>query len=147
MEKFNLDSCILFTTNASVKLFQAALSNQLSDLDLTYNMWLTMYFLNKENHISQNQLAAAVGITGPSMVKIIEKLELQGWIRKKTSQLDHRYKQITLTTTGRHKYQQALTKVIEFQNTITKDIKQTDLDMMNAVFNQLTKNARKALEK
>lgn len=146
MEKFNLESCIMYTTNTNARLFRNVLSNRLKGSGLTYNMWLTLYYINKKKSISQNKLAKLVGITGPSMVKIVEKLEENGWIEKQPSKEDHRFKRINLTDAGDRKYQQALDKVIDFQDSMTSGISQSELDTMNSVFNKLTKNARRELD-
>lgn len=136
----------MFTTNTSAKLFQSVLSKKLKKVGITYNTWLSLYFINSNYAISQNQLAKLVGITGPSMVKIIEGLSEEGLVSLGQDSDDHRKKLIFLTDKGTQKYNKILEIVIEFQESITKGVGQKELDIVADVFDKMSKNARNELQ-
>lgn len=135
----------MFTTNTSSRLFKAVLNDRLKDVDITYNTWLSLYFINSHDMISQNKLAKLVGITGPSMVKIVQKLDDEGLIYQQQDSKDHRKKLISLTEDGIKKYNEILSIVIEYQKTMTKGLSQKELDTMADVFDKMIKNAKNEL--
>lgn len=146
MTKFTLENCLMFTTNTSSKLFKAVLTDRLKDIGITYNTWITLYFINTNDMISQNKLAKLVGITGPSMVNIIKKLDNEGLIYQQQDSKDHRKKIISLTAKGIEKYNEILKIVIKFQNSITKGLDQKELDTVADVFDKMMQNAKNELE-
>lgn len=145
MTKFTLEDCLMFTTNTSSKLFKAVLTDRLKDVGVTNNTWFSLYFINSHDIISQNNLAKLVGITEPSMVKIVQRLDDEGLIYQQQDIKDHRKKLISLTEDGIKKYNEILSIVIEFEKTMTKGLSQKELDIVANVFDKMIRNAKKAL--
>lgn len=145
MTKFTLEDCLMFTTNTSSKLFKAVLTDRLKDVGVTNTTWISLYFINSHDIIFQNNLAKLVGITGPSMVKIVQRLDDEGLIYQQQDSKDHRKKLISLTEDGIKKYNEILSIVIEFQKTMTKGLSQKELDIVANVFDKMIRNAKKAL--
>lgn len=145
MTKFTLEDCLMFTTNTSPKLFKAVLTDRLKDVGVTYNTWISLYFINSHDIISQNNLAKLVGITGSSMVKIVQRLDDEGLIYQQQDSKDHRKKLISLTEDGIKKYNEILSIFIEYQKTMTKGLSQKELDIVANVFDKMIRNAKKAL--
>lgn len=145
MTKFTLEDCLMFTTNTSSKLFKAVLTDRLKDVGVTNNTWISLYFINSHDIIPQNNLAKLVGITGPSMVKIVQRLDDEGLIYQQEDSKDHRKKLISLTEDGIKKYNEILSIVIEFEKTMTKGLSQKELDIVANVFDKMIRNAKKAL--
>lgn len=145
MTKFILEDCLMSTTNTSSKLFKAVLTDRLKDVGVTNNTWISLYFINSHDIISQNNLAKLVGITEPSMVKIVQRLDDEGLIYQQQDSKDHRKKLISLTEDGIKKYNEILSIVIEFQKTMTKGLSQKELDIVANVFDKMIRNAKKAL--
>ena len=146
MEKFTLQSCMMFTTNHGAKLFQSVLTQKLKTVEINYNTWLALYFINSNNKITQNNLAKLVGITGPSMVKIVEKMRQAGLVDEEKDEQDHRQKHIYLTNQGIEKYDQALKIVTDYQTLMTSGVSQSDLNTAATVINKMIENAQQELE-
>lgn len=66
--------------------------------DATWRPLLHLYHLGDGTH--QKELAAAVGIEGPSLVRLLEALIARGLIERRQDSLDRRAKQLFLTAEG-----------------------------------------------
>ncbi|HJA27579.1 MAG TPA: MarR family transcriptional regulator [Candidatus Limosilactobacillus intestinigallinarum] len=138
---FNLDSCIMCITNRSSKLFGDTLDRELRKIGLNRNIWLSLYFIDQNGQITQNELANLVDIKGPSMVKIIRRLDDDRLVQTRQDDNDHRQKIIQLTKDGEDKLMKSLPTVTHFQGLMTKGIPQADLNTVARVMDQMVKNA------
>ena len=67
-------------------------------LELTQTHWVTLYNINRlPPEQSQIQLAKAIGIEQPSLVRTLDQLEEKGLITRHTCANDRRAKRIKLT--------------------------------------------------
>lgn len=145
MKEFTLESCIMFTTNTSARLFRQVLAHKLQAVHLSYNSWITLYFIHSRAHITQGQLAQFVGVTEPSMVNITKHLMEQGLISQTADPEDHRRRFLSLTEYGKQQYTKTIAIVTQFQREMTAGITQQDLDQAVSVLDQMTANAKKDL--
>ncbi|BBD08284.1 MarR family winged helix-turn-helix transcriptional regulator [Desulfovibrio ferrophilus] len=62
---------------------------------LSNSRWLVLYILEEHGSaLSQKDLAAEIGIEGPTMVRILDGMERDGWVRRRVSDKDRRVKLI-----------------------------------------------------
>lgn len=139
---FNLDSCIMCITNRSSKLLGDTLDRELRKIGLNRNIWLSLYFIDQHGQITQNELAKLVDIKGPSMVKIIRRLDEEELVQTHQDGNDHRQKIIQLTKAGEEKLMKSLPTVTHFQGLMTKGIPQNDLNTVARVMDQMVNNAQ-----
>ncbi|ADV33765.1 transcriptional regulator slyA [Candidatus Blochmanniella vafra str. BVAF] len=81
-----------------VKMWRTLIDYRLKPLKLTQTHWITLYNIYQlPPDQSQIQLAKAIGIEQPSLVRTLDQLELKGLIVRNTCPNDRRAKRITLT--------------------------------------------------
>jgi len=62
---------------------------------LSNSRWLVLCILQeKDGPLSQKELAAEIGIEGPTLVRILDGMERDGWVRRRVSDKDRRVKLI-----------------------------------------------------
>ncbi|MBU1001153.1 MAG: MarR family transcriptional regulator [Proteobacteria bacterium] len=62
---------------------------------LSNSRWLVLRILEEHGcALSQKELAAEIGIEGPTMVRILDGMERDGWVRRRISDKDRRVKLI-----------------------------------------------------
>ncbi len=72
---------------------------------LTASKWRPLYWLGRlGDGVRQKDLAAALSIEGPSLVRLLDDLEAQGLIERREDPTDRRAKTIHLTRDGRNAY-------------------------------------------
>lgn len=81
-----------------VRVWRALIDQRLKPLELTQTHWVTLYNINRlPPDQSQIQLAKAIGIEQPSLVRTLDQLEEKGLITRHTCTNDRRAKRIKLT--------------------------------------------------
>lgn len=62
---------------------------------LSNSRWLILCILrDRDRPLSQKELAAEIGIEGPTLVRILDGMERDGWVRRQVSDKDRRVKQV-----------------------------------------------------
>ncbi|TBM19071.1 transcriptional regulator SlyA [Hafnia paralvei] len=81
-----------------VRVWRALIDQRLKPLELTQTHWVTLCNINRlPPDQSQIQLAKAIGIEQPSLVRTLDQLEEKGLITRHTCANDRRAKRIKLT--------------------------------------------------
>ncbi|GKX49765.1 Salmolysin [Budvicia aquatica] len=97
-----MNSKIEYTLGADiaklVRSWRSIIDLRLKPIGLTQTHWITLYYLNTlPPNQSQIQLAKAIGIEQPSLVRTLDQLEHRGLVRRDPCPCDRRAKQINLT--------------------------------------------------
>lgn len=81
-----------------VRIWRTLIDHRLKPLELTQTHWVTLHNIHQlPPEQSQIQLAKAIGIEQPSLVRTLDQLEEKGLIARHTCASDRRAKRITLT--------------------------------------------------
>ncbi|EPL1853105.1 transcriptional regulator SlyA [Serratia marcescens] len=81
-----------------VRVWRALIDHRLKPLELTQTHWVTLHNINRlPPEQSQIQLAKAIGIEQPSLVRTLDQLEEKGLITRHTCANVRRAKRIKLT--------------------------------------------------
>lgn len=79
-------------------LWRSIIDRRLAPLGLTQTRWVTLYHLWKLGEGNpQCDLARAIGVEAPSLVRTLGQLEEQGLVERRTCDNDRRSKRIYLT--------------------------------------------------
>jgi MarR family transcriptional regulator for hemolysin len=83
------------------------IDKQLKHLGIGQAGWMTIAMIAKSGEpMSQRALADLVGVEGPSMVSMLDRLEREGLVTRAPSPTDRRVKLVHLTEAGTTLYQQ-----------------------------------------
>lgn len=141
--QFNLDSCMMFITTRSSKLFSSKFNQAMLPEGLAKSAWMALYYIHQNDQINQHDLAELIGITGPSLVKIVSQLAAERLIQITPSKLDKRERILTLTSTGQQRLTASLPVADAFQQQMTAGISQKDLDTVAMVMAKMVANAQR----
>jgi MarR family transcriptional regulator for hemolysin len=91
--------------HATARSWRIALDARLKDLGVGQSGWLTIAILAKSRaELSQRALADQLGVEGPSVVAMLDRLEQAGLVLRAPCPTDRRVKLIHLTDAGRALY-------------------------------------------
>jgi MarR family transcriptional regulator for hemolysin len=82
----------------------------------------------------QNTLAEAVGIEGPSLVRLLDQLEAAGLVMRKEDPTDRRAKDLSLTDTGRSVVARIEADLDRLRKTVFAKVSASDLEASLRVF-------------
>ena len=80
------------------RLWRAEIDRRLAAFGLTESRWLTLLHLSRlpQRTATQRELAEAVGVQGPTLVRTLDRLEAEGLIERRTEAADRRTKSVHL---------------------------------------------------
>jgi len=91
--------------HATARSWRLAIDARLKDLGIGQAGWMTIAMIAKARQPpSQRELADLLGIEGPSVVSMLDRLERGGLVRREPSPNDRRVKLAHLTEDGRTLY-------------------------------------------
>jgi len=90
----------------------------------------------------QNALAEAVGIEGPSLVRLLDQLGAAGLVVRKEDPTDRRAKILSLTPAGQRTVAKMEADLTRLREQVFSDLDTADLEASLRVFRALQKHAR-----
>lgn len=140
---FDLDKCLAFVTNIASKTLSESLNNRLMKYDVTKSQWIAMYYINRDEFLTQKDLAKLMGSSQPTITGVLDRLEKQDFIERIEDDQDKRKKVLVLTDKGKETNKK-LTKIAEdFKNACLKDVNKKDQDTFLFVLDKMVESAIK----
>ncbi len=137
---FNLDDCIAFVTCKGAKDLADSLEKRLNNFNITRSQWIALYYIKNNNMITQKQLADKMSLKEPSVVRLLDKMEMYGWVNRISSNDDKRMKFLILTNSGKEIETAMLDVAEKFKSDVLNGISLEDLDVFKSTLNKMLKN-------
>jgi len=128
----------LFTASKAVR---RAFDRALASAGGSIPMWLVLTNLKAADWRSQNDLATAVGIEGPTLTRHLDALERQGLVRRHQDPSDRRAVVVELTPEGHDAHALLREVVIGFDRRLRSGLSQEDVDRLRELLARLEENA------
>ncbi|MCS5421372.1 MULTISPECIES: MarR family winged helix-turn-helix transcriptional regulator [Psychrilyobacter] len=137
-----LSDCVGFITNKASKKIADVFNEKLSAHEITRVQWTALYFLGKWEYINQSELAEKMDIKKSTIVRLVDRMEKEGYVRRKKDIKDRRITYICLTELGKKLRKELLPFGEEFSKLITRDISHEEIEIFKKVLNKLVENAQ-----
>jgi MarR family transcriptional regulator for hemolysin len=109
--------------HATARSWRIGLDARLKDLGVGQSGWLTIAMIAKsKTELSQRALADLLGVEGPSVVAMIDRLEKAGLVQREPSPLDRRVKLVHLTDAGRTLYAKVRKEADAFRESVLQAV-------------------------
>ncbi|SIO17694.1 MarR family winged helix-turn-helix transcriptional regulator [Halodesulfovibrio marinisediminis] len=104
------------------------IDQRLMHLGVSNARWIVLYTLDKLGEpVSQKVLAEHIGIEGPTLVRMLDRLENDGLIRRKQSKKDRRIKLVELCEKNDDLLDSMMETAIGIKQELIQDIPEEDL--------------------
>ena len=124
-----------------VRIWRALIDQRLKPLELTQTHWVTLHNIHQlPLDQSQIQLAKAIGIEQPSLVRTLDQLEEKGLIVRSTCVHDRRAKRIRLTEEAEPVINQVEHVIDATRDDILTGISQDEVNKLVTLIARLEKN-------
>lgn len=124
-----------------VRVWRALIDDRLKPLELTQTHWVTLHNINMlPPEQSQIQLAKAIGIEQPSLVRTLDQLEEKKLITRQTCASDRRAKRIKLTEEAAPIINQMETVINDTRQEILSGMSPDDITLLLEMLARLEKN-------
>jgi MarR family transcriptional regulator for hemolysin len=122
------------------KVVGRAFNAALAEVGGSLPVWLILTTLRRDAHPSQQQLARAVGIEGPTLTRHLDQLEAAGLVRRVPHPDDRRAVRVEPTEAGLALHARMLEVVIAFNRRLTAGLSQSDLARLLELLDALEAN-------
>ena len=113
-------------------LWRSILDRRLAPLGLTQTRWVTLYHLWKLGGGNpQCDLARAIGVEAPSLVRTLGQLEAQGLVERRACDNDRRSKRLYLTPAAMPLLEQIDSVVLAARQEMLAGLSEQDLDQLD----------------
>ncbi len=123
------------------RLWRAILDERLAPLDLTQTRWVTLYHLwQMGDGQPQCDLARAIGVEAPSLVRTLDQLSDQGLIERRPCPNDRRTKRVYLTETAMPLLDRIVAIADQARAEILEGLTQEELDLFSDILDRIERN-------
>jgi len=124
-----------------VSAWRALIDDRLKPLELTQTHWVTLHNINMlPPEQSQIQLAKAIGIEQPSLVRTLDQLEEKKLITRQTCASDRRAKRIKLTEESAPIIHEMETVIDSTRKEILSGMSAAEIEQLGGMLSRLEKN-------
>jgi MarR family transcriptional regulator for hemolysin len=142
----SIDERISGALHGAARVWRQALDKRLKHLGIGQSGWMTIAMVAKAAEpLSQRALADLVGVEGPSMVSMLDRLERAGLLTRAPSAHDRRVKLVQLTDAGRKIYAEVHTVAQGFRADLFAGFDPAQLAIAAEVLETLRKRIEESL--
>lgn len=105
-------------------------------------VWLILSSLKGERWRTQQDLARAVGIEGPTLTRHVDALERDGLVTRHRDTGDRRAVRVELTAAGEALHADLLRAVIAFNRRLRRGLAEDDVTQLHELLDRLASNVR-----
>ena len=138
---FDVDTCVCFITNKVSKKMADKMNERLMLVGSTRVQWLVMYDLLKDGQMSQSDLAKKMNIKDSTVVRLIDRIEKDEFIKRVKNSKDRRITYVTLTEKGKKRIEELLSVGEEMSKVFSKNISDEEFEVFNRVLKKMAENA------
>ena len=130
-----LDEEFGFQVARTARRIRQAVDSELRAYGLSEATWRPLAYLGRLGEgIRQKELAHALGIEGPSLVRLLDSLERRGLVERREDESDLRARGIYLTKSGRQLQTRVLRVSESIQRRLLAAVRPSDLQACDRVF-------------
>ncbi len=120
------------------RLLRGEIDRRLRPLGLSYLQWATLTYLARAGDgVVQKDLAASLGIDGPSMVGILDRLVKAGLVERREVPADRRFKAVYLTDAAAAVLAQGEAETRALHRSILAGVPREDIETCIHVFRRV----------
>lgn len=116
-------------------------------LGLTPSQWKTILALNLNNGLTQKDLAERLFMDGSTLVPIIDKMERNGLVQRRSDPNDRRNNRIFLTKKSESVADFIIDIIENIKKIALKGVSQDEIKSTRIILNKITENSDKAVAK
>lgn len=143
MQKYDFQNNIGFIVNKTAKAFVRALESELREkVGVTVGQWKVMVMLINQDGLTQKEIAERLGLEGPTIIPIIDKMEKDDLVVRKVDPSDRRNNKIYRTEKANELWNEMLKCATKVRQVSLKDIPEVNIDITKKVLEHIYQNLR-----
>ena len=147
MKKFDYENSFGFVIYSASKMMQKAFDLELRNktgINLVQSK--VIFALNMQSGPTQRELADKIGVESPTLVPIIDKMEQDGYVKRKLDSKDRRIKRIYATAKADSMWDSMMECAAQIRKTAIQDLSESEIKSALGVVKKMTENLDVYLE-
>lgn len=107
--------------------WRTALDRRLRPLGYSRSRWMVLLHISRNDAISHRELAERLGIEAPTLVRLVDRMEADDLISRRTSETDRRVKHLHLSAAGRKEVQRIKACAADLRREILAGIEESEI--------------------
>lgn len=137
---FDIDDCVAWIAANAGKKIADSFNEKLKSKGITRVQWIALFYLGKYDSLNQYELGEKMNIKSSTVVRLVDRMEKQGYILRKKGSEDRRVTFVELTEKGREMREKFIPLGNEFHLQVKNGIDSEELEVFKKVLNQMIKN-------
>jgi MarR family transcriptional regulator for hemolysin len=125
---------------ATAKVLDRAFAAALADAGGTLPTWLILLALKQQPHRTQQEIARAVGIGGPTLTHHLDGMEAAGLVVRSRDAGDRRAVRVQLTPAGDDTFARLRAAAVTFDARLREGLPEVEVDAARALLARLREN-------
>lgn len=140
MLKYDFKESIGYSVALAYRALRMALDAKLKRYGITFRQWQVLASLALEGETAQVRLAELIDVEGPTLVRILDRMEQKGWIKRKVSSRDRRQKLITPTKKAENVWEKMTECAHGVRNNAVNGISSKDISKLKKLLEKIREN-------
>jgi len=140
MLEYDFKESIGYSVAMAYRALRMSLDAKLGRYGITFRQWQVLASLALEGKLSQVRLAGLIGVEGPTLVRILDRMERKGWIKRNISSRDRRQKLITPTKKAESVWKKMTECANGVRNNAVKGIPTKDIANLRRLLEKIREN-------
>lgn len=141
MKKFDYENSIGFVIYSASKMMQKAFDLELRNkIGINLVQSKVIFALNMQSGPTQRELADKIGVESPTLVPIIDKMEQDGYVKRKHDSNDRRIKRIYATAKADSLWDSMMECAAQIRKTSTQNLSEHEIKSALGVVKKMTEN-------
>ena len=131
-----------FLLSETARSWRTRLDQRLRPLGLSQAKWQVLVHLNMaKTDFTQKELSERLCMEGPSLVRLLDRMEADGWVERRASPSDRRAKTIHPTAKAAETIREIKSIAARLRSELLGDISQQEIDMASDVLQRIKQRA------
>lgn len=140
MSDFDVRQCVNYITLNNSKKLSEAFGKWLEGYGVTRIQWIALYFLKISGKLSQRELSQAMEINDSSALRLVDRLERDGFVTRTRNEGDRRVIHLELTEKGSDTIIKLLPIGEQFNQALIKGISPEEIEIFLSVQAKMYQN-------
>ncbi len=141
MKKFDYENSVGFVVYSASKMMQKAFDLELRNkIGINLAQSKVIFALYMQSGPTQREIADRIGVESPTLVPIIDKLEEDGYVKRKPDAQDRRIKRIYVTPKTDSLWDSMQECITQIKKISTKDLSEQEIKSALGTVKKITEN-------
>ena len=141
---FVLEDCLAYFASYDIKILTDALDRRLLSRGISRVQWTALYYICREEGINQQRLSDLMGTRGPTIVRLLDRMQEVGLIRRSQSETNRRVNCLFPTEKGTQINRMATEVSEQFMRDTLSGISEEETALFRRILQTMVSNVTEA---